>query len=316
MEISTTLLREKFVIRTASAAEEGVPMTVASNRLVIPLMNAKGDVIESFVIRSKNMHNCIRLAAVLIQAFQRAGALLNRPEPFSFEDAWTKLCSDHDRKYYADQWVSVYHKGKLIYEVGEPHLFLSVIEKCDAKNPGNYDGAVDMAEKSFAEMGRKVNISYTSNIGMVITAKPQMARGGLILRSPHKTTTFNFVVEQSDSYEIQPFMIFNICAAFLEGIQLGVRIGMANEKLRQNLIEKFSPEMKEAQSALGRLAQLNTEIRSFENRYGIRYRPEKPEFSMIVTEAERFQMGLIDQARAKAEAEAEEAAKAAAANPA
>ena len=36
-----------------------------------------------------------------------------------------------------------------------------------------------------------------------------------------------------------------------------MRIGMANEKLRQNLIEKFSPEMKEAQSALGRLAQLN-----------------------------------------------------------
>ena len=75
---------------------------------------------------------------------------------------------------------------------------------------------------------------------------------------------------------------------FLEGVQLAYLIGINTERLNQELIEKFSDEAKQTHHARERLNQLDAQINSMENRYKVRYRPERPMFDFIIGQAEKY----------------------------
>lgn len=294
VELNTTLLREKFTI-SDNLDDLSMPVVATSNRIPLMLLDASGQVSETFIIRAQNMHTTIRMAAQILQTFMRMGPLMARAEAYNFDEALVRILSDHESNYNPHRWVAVYNKGKIVFSVGEYHAFLDVIEKCDSINPGNYDRSVGIAEETFRKMGKDFSIQHESNIGMVIHVKPEIGRCGLVLRNPHKSTTFNFIAEtKEEGTNVPPLTCLNACAAFLEGVQLAVRIGMVNEKLRLKKIEKFSAEVKDAQSALRRMAQLNVSVGEMENRFRVHYRPEKPEFSAIVKEAEIFQRKLLN----------------------
>lgn len=311
LELNTTLLRERFVIRDlpspnaqtnapadgTAPAEEAETLTALSNRLVLPLRDANGDVSEVFIIRSRIMHAAVRMAAQILVSYKRSGPLLVRAEPFDFEEVWDRIRVPHDDIYFNHPWITVYSKKGLHFFSGDHHPFLDVIEKCDLKNPGNYDQAVLIAEETFKRMGRKVAISHSSNIGLVVNIKRHMGRCGLILRSPHKTTTFNLAVEKkNDEADVSPSACLNASAAFLEGIQLAVRIGINNEKIRQGAVEPYGTENKENISASKRLAELSREIKIFENNFAVHYRPERPDFPQLTHDAEMFQRQILQSA--------------------
>jgi len=299
LELNTTLLRERFLIRDRDVQDDGDHESIEalSNRLVIPLTNKRGDVVEVFVIRSRIMHSALRMAAQIVQSFLRSGPILLRGTKYNFDEVWAMIQNRHDVKYCDDPWICVYHEGRPIFSSGKYHPFLDVIEKCDLKNPGNYDHAVVIAEEAFKKMGRDVSISHSSNIGMVAHVKAQAGRCGMILRNPHKSTTFNFIAEQRTSdLSVTPYQCLNSCAAFLEGIQLSVRLGMNNEKIRRKIVNSTtSSEAQENISALSRLRVLNEEIENLESLLEVHYRPERPDFPALAREAEAFQALLLDQ---------------------
>ncbi len=270
----------------------GHPLTAVSNRLAVPLRDARGKIAETFIVRAQNMHICLRMAAKIVQTYGRAGPLMVRAAPFDFEGAYDSFTEDHERKFNPDRWVAVYHAGKLVFESGTRHPFLDVIEKCDAKNPGNYDESVHVAEDMFAKMGKPITINHDSNIGFVITVGRDNGRCGLILRNPNKRTTFNFIAEDKGENKVTITQCLVVAAAYLEGIQIAFHIGMTNEKLRLGLITRYSDDDKRADSGRRRLGRLNAEIRNFENSLDVRYRPEKPEFSTVVIDAEYFARDL------------------------
>lgn len=296
MEINTTLLREKFTIRDIT--DEGhAPIIATSNRIVLPLVTAEGREPEVFVIRAHTMHSCIRMAAQILQSFIRVGPIMAREPAFDFDAAWSMSCSQHEVTHNLSRWVAVYCKGREVYAFGERHPFFDVIEKCDMKNPGNYDRALVIAEETFGQMGRSVSIGYESNIGMVLNVRPTVGRCGLIHRGPEKNSTFNFVAEPKEDRQVSATLCMNVCAALLEGLQLAYKIGIINDKLKLSLIDKFSTEGRVGQSALHRLADLNIEITSFENRMAVYFRPEKPEFPAMVSEAERHHRRKYEESR-------------------
>lgn len=300
MEINTTLLRERFVIRDTE--NEGAATIVAvSNRLALPMHDGNGDLADTFIIRAQNMHSCIRMSAQLLQSFIRSGPLLSRNTPFDFADAWEKACSDYEIFYNKNRWVAIYHKGVEIFSSGAHHSFLNVIEKCDSKNPGNYDRSVKIAEDAFSKMGRKISISYEANIGMVLNVKPEIGRCGLVHRGVDRNSTFNFISEPDEAETVSPVHCMNICACFLEGLQLSFLIGTTNDKLRLSLIKKFSAEEKQAEQAVARIGQLGIELDVFESRYKLKFRPEKPEFSQAIIDAERAHRKNYTAREAKAE---------------
>lgn len=286
MEINTTLLREKFVIRDTENEGE-VAIIALSNRLALPMHDSNGNLTDTFIIRSHNMHGCLRMSAQLLQSFIRSGSLLGRDEPYDFADAWEKSCSDYEIAYNQSRWVAVYHKGVEIFASGAHHSFLNIIEKCDAKNPGQYDRSVKIAEDAFGKVGRKIAISYDANIGMVLNVKPDIGRCGLVHRGVDKNSTFNFTAEPAEAQTVSPVHCMNICGCFLEGLQLAHLIGTANDRVRLALITKFSDEERQAAQAIIRTEQLGIELGLFESRYKLKFRPEKPEFSEAIIDAER-----------------------------
>jgi hypothetical protein len=100
------------------------------------------------------------------------------------------------------------------------------------------------------------------------------------------------MAEDKGEAKIGAYQCLSTAAAYLEGIQLGFRIGAINAKLYLGIVSSNSAESKEADSGRKRLARLNVEIQSFENLFNVHYRPEKPSFSSVIEEAESFTRSL------------------------
>lgn len=290
MDFNTTLLREKFIIRDHDKDDSSsrVPMTAMSNRIVIPLLDHEGAIAETFVVRAQTMHAALRMATRLMNTFDREGPIFSRPVKYNYDETWEKICADYEQAHNPDRWIAVYTRGRKVYSSGKHHAFLDVIEKCDIQNKGgSYETSLELAESAFAHMGKKVTITHDSSIGMVFTVKHHKARCGLILRNPNKRTTFNYNAEVIDDAINIP-QALTVSAAFLEAIQLCFNMGMINEKIRVGVIDSFSTEAKKGEAARKRLEFLKAEISNFENRYDVKYRLEKPDFGLIVQDAENF----------------------------
>lgn len=285
-DLKSSLVREKFVLHDPNTEKQkSAPVIAVSNRYVLELSTQRSGKPEIFVVRAQNMHSCLRFSARLLQSFRLGGSILHRGTPFDWEAAWTSIANSYERAFNPQLWVAVYSRGQLVFSKGEHHPFLDVIEKCDYTNPDEYDFSVPLAERAFLETGKVVEIEHDSNIALVTTLSDDQARCGIILRGPNSTKTFTFTAYANPQEGFNPAQAMTIGASFLEGIQLAFMVGMNGEKIRIGQIERFSDEDKKTQEARQRIKHLAKEIRNFEELYDVRYRPEKPEFRTIHTEA-------------------------------
>lgn len=291
---NTSLLREKFVIRDALAktgsADAPSPVIAVSNRMVLPLRDEAKGVNETFVVRAQNMHSCARMAARIVQDFQENGAILDRTRPFDWRFAWLSITKGYETRFNPDRWVAVYNKGRIMYEDGEKqrHPFLDIIEQCDARNKGDYEQAVAVAEDAFKQAGKLVTIEHDSNVALVLNYTNEEARSGVIVRGPNRTMTFNFTARPRAGRPVKISQCLSVSAAFLEGIQLAFQVGMIKQKTLYELIDPGSEEATRGREASQKLGRLNGAVQQFENLLEVVYRPERPQFSLIVDEAQDF----------------------------
>jgi hypothetical protein len=289
VEFSTLLLREKFIIRDGDQGHlSATSVTATGNRVIVPLTNTQGHTLEKFIVRAQTMHTALRMAAKIVQSYQAQGPLMVRAEKFKFQEVWDDITEDFDRLYQRSKWCVVYNKGQRVFATGDHHIFLDLIEKCDAQNDQDYDASVRMAEKSFASMGRTVSISHDSHVAMVLTVKDKTARCGLILRNPKRKTTFNILAEQKTIDPVTIIQSLFIAATFLEGIQICFELGSKRKKFELRLEEVTEQDVRFEESAQKRLDRLTTDIDVFENQLSVRYRPEKPDFAEMIEHSEEF----------------------------
>ena len=284
-DFSTTLLREKFVIRDSAPFSDEAPVVALSNRMVIRTLPEDLRFCETFVLRAQNMHSCIRMGASLMQTTQAQGPVVNRPVAYEWSEQWGLIGRDYEQRHNPQAWIGVYHEGKLLYGEGQRHSFLDIIETCQKHNQNNYEEALVLAERAFQRAGKMVNIEYDSNIALVMNINAQQARCGIILRGADKTRTFNFTVRQAMTPAQIPRYL-NICAAFLEGIQLAFQIGAGQAKLHQGLIARTSDEARKIKASEDRMHQLIALIYTFEKNTEIHFRPDRPNLLKIMAEAE------------------------------
>ncbi len=284
MTFDTTLLREKFLINEHGKDSE--TMRVVSNRLALLLKSNDGQSMETFVVRAQTMHVCVRLAAHIMQSYQRNGTTFIKQESFDWKEIWDKTVSFHDNKHNSDLWAVIYKQGSVVFKTGKAHPFLDMIEKCDVNSNSEYDNSIPLAEKAFAKTGQPVNIVHESNMGLVITAKPEAGRCGIILRNALESATFSFSVKpnddaEEDSLNVTPSLCLNTSAAYLEGIQLAFTNGMAKAGIGNISSATVS-------SATKRLGEVSREIMQFENIYDVTYRPDKPDFGEVTKGSEVY----------------------------
>lgn len=291
-EFKTTLLREKFTLRDPSGELSDSPPVVAlSNRMVLPLARDDGQNSETFVIRTQNMHSCARLAAAIAKEYADRGMLTRRGAPFQWDLLWNDVIKGYEKDWNPDIWCAVYYKGRVVFEDGEHHPFLDIIEKCDAVSRDGYTESVQFAEQAFQQAGKTVKIDHDSNIALVISVKDEEAKGGVILRGANRKTTFNYTISQKKNAGGEPVRvptILTLSAAFLEGVQLAFNVGMINRKRATGLIEKYSDDDRKGKRGTERLTGLSQAIESVERKYNCNYRPDRPNFRAMVRDAEEF----------------------------
>ena len=286
-DFTASLLREKFLIfdpKLETSSYE--PVKAMSNRIQVDLRDDNGKLLETYIIRTHTMHSCARFAARVIQSFEVGGALMEREEPFQWDAAWDAVSDIYDSYYNDSRWACVYHEGKVIFENGERHALLDVIENCDYQSDDEYDYAIPAAENAFKAMGKVVKIEQESHVALAVSCEEKQARFGIILRAANGTTTFTFSVHATGKRKINIPQCLNAAAAFLEGIQLAFTVGMNAGKIQLGLVDAGSPEEKQTRDGRKHLSRLSAEIASLESSFGVRYRPDKPEFHKLAAEAE------------------------------
>lgn len=285
-EFSTTLLREKFIIRDPLPVSDDAPVIALSNRIVVPLPLKATDEPETFVVRAQNMHSCTRMAGRLLHSAQTEGPVHNRSHPYDWEMVWKEVTDAFERKYNENRWIAVYYRGKPVYQQGVHHPFLDIIEACDSRSEQEYGQTVEIAEGAFKQAGKVVKIEHDANVALVVSVRPDLGRCGIILRGADKTTTFNFTAKPMGGRPVKPSQCLSVSAAFLEGIQLSFQVGMGKEKLRHGLIERKSDAAKQIEEGEKRLARLMSGIRQFEQLSDVTYRPERPDFFKMLDDAQ------------------------------
>jgi hypothetical protein len=276
---NTTLLREKFTIQKGQENEK--PLIALSNRIQIDLPD------EPIIVRAQNMHGAVRMAARIIDSYNTDGSLLTRGTPVDWRAFWDSIAGDFEREHNQNRWIAIYNGGRCIYAAGDYHPFFDIIEKCQISNRGDYERSIPMAEENYRQTGEHVKIQYECNVALSVYVTEKNARFGVIVRGPLKTTTFNFTAAPKAETVFSQGACLTCAAAFLEGIQLAFTVGGNQKKLAKKLIETHSPEQEKTAEARRRLGFLKTEITEFEKAYNVHYRPERPDFQEIITEAKQ-----------------------------
>ncbi len=288
LEFNSSLLREKFIIQSQDQDDE--PIVAFSNRLAVSLVSPDGIDNETFIIRTQNMHSCARLAASIIKNFSEKGTLAHRATSVQWNELWGDIIKGYEKIWNPNIWCTIYYKGRIVYEDGEHHSFLDIIEQCDAANKDNYESSVELAEDIFSRAGKKVKIDHEANVALVVSANAEKAKCGIIVRAAKSVTTFNYTAtskEDSDR-KIHPYTTLTVAASFLEGVQLAFQIGMMKKKKEYKLIEQYSDEDRHLRRATNRMANLNKAISNYEGFFNVIYRPDRPIFKDIVIKAEEL----------------------------
>lgn len=306
----TSLLREKFTI-TETGTSGAAPVIALSNRMAVTFTNDLDQERETFVIRTQNMHSCVRLAAAIAREVSERGAISYRTTDFHWSHLWHDVIKGYEKDWNEQIWCAIYLNGRTVFREGTYHNFLDIIEQCDAVNKGEYVEALPFAEKIFQQAGKEVKIGYDANVALIVSVKAEEAKGGIVLRSARKKATFSFRAVKTDkprAEDLRPPTVLSVCAAYLEGMQLTFQVGMLNAKYALGMIEKYSDDYRRMDRSTRRIGALNRACIQFDTDFTVTYRPERPDFQRYVIEAQSAATRQIEADRAAKEAEAAETA--------
>jgi hypothetical protein len=296
MQVETSLLREKFDIKEVTAKKTemaGQEMCARSNRIEL---NLQADQLakETFIIRTDSMHLCARMAGQILENYENKGPFAPRLNHVKWDIIWDTALSDFEKRYNTGRWVVVYHKGKIVYAEGEHHSFLDIIEQFQSEEGVSYSDSLKLAEKAFQKAGRDVTIEYSSNVALALNMTREGGRCSTMLRAPKKTTTFHFYLkpkEEDEKISISQGLIS--AGNFLEGVNLSYFIGIVNAQIAMGEIDQYSNDGIQMSNAQRRIGDIQTKINSLENRYDVRYRPERPMFDLIIGHIVKYAMERI-----------------------
>lgn len=310
---SSTLLREKFDIEeappdketltkkesrsgTAAASKKQAPdlnqladdrkkegLTVVSNRMALFLRDCQGAPGLDIIIRTHTMHSCVRMAAEIAKIYY-SEKKKPKPEIYDWPAIWAKVMHEEQQELDPDFWGAVFIEGRRVFSTPEYHVFFDVIEKFSYRHKTDYEASIAEAEKAFDKAGKKVLIDYDSQIAAIFDIDDKRTKCGLILRSPQKTTTCNFIVTHYAValHHIMP--AFLLTSLYLEGIHHGFVIGYHESLIGTRRAENISLSEAIILQSRKHIYDIQETIRKVEKKVNVAYRPERPSFRKIIKE--------------------------------
>ena len=283
----SSLTREKFVVKDVASANPDAVLVEYSNRLELNLITPDGDAHEDFVIRCQNMHVCVRLAAKMYASFRVGGPIMNRPERYRWEEAFAAVTSEYERRFNPALWIAVYTStGKLAFSHGDNPVLVDVIEMLGAKTDGTQTGGLSSTRGALEAAGKQVDIEHDSNIALSLNLETFKGSVAIEVMGEERATSLRFNVSQKEAgQELNIPLVMNAAAAALEAIELCHYAGYGEQKRAMNLVIPKSDEENQIEAAAGRINGLDGEIRTMEGAFTVSYRPERPDFAEMKSEA-------------------------------
>lgn len=241
------------------------------------------------------MHSVIRLAARLFDILEpsRDKKTLTKPDAKILKELWDGVTSDVFNKAEGN-WATAYTDGELLFASADHHPFIDLIEKQVGGSEASYDMNVMITAENFNAAGFPgMSIEHDTNVALVLTLEKERGRCGLIYRHPQRTTTFSYSLtpdNQPNGFDMRERVphVLEMAADFLESIQLCYASAAEGAKGLNQSNEKID-------AYRNRLVDLNSSIDKFEDGVHVAYRPERPDFTRFLQEA---QMLLVRRARA------------------
>lgn len=281
------MIRERCTIRDEALGNVG--SHILSNRLSVPIGT------HTLNVRGQNMHSVTRLAARLFDVLvdSKDQKTIAKPDASVLKGMWDGVADDVFNNRDGN-WASAYLDGELIFASDKHHPFLDLIEKQVGQSEASYDMNVMITAENFNAAGFPgMSVEHDTNVALVLTLEKERGRSGLIYRHPQRTTTFSYSLtpqNQPDSFDMRERVpaILEMAADFLESIQLCYASAAEGAKgLAQDGAKVDAYRM--------RLGDLHKSIDGFEEGMHVAYRPERPNFTRFLQEA---QMLLVRRSRA------------------
>jgi hypothetical protein len=270
----TSLVREKIVFlpQDAEGGDEE-PTVIRSNRIYLRLV--KGDVTDNVVIRAQNMGDTLRMAARVVEDHMWKGALSTRKPPW--RSMWQQAVSLYGAHFNTENnWVAVYIDGKNVYETTKSP-FTDVVERCALATLYNYDETLKTVETVMDKLEKPVQVKHSANIAAIFRDSGEITRTSLMHRGGTRHHTFHFTAEGGEAGRIERIAdCFAIAGAFLEAIELNILLANPETALASDAIGAHSGRAEKLEAARQRHIQIKHAVNSFENRFTVNYRPDKP----------------------------------------
>lgn len=273
-DFNASLVREKIIFDDATSGNKE-SIIIKSNRIFLSLAD-KGGKTEKIVVRTQNMHTTLLMAAKIMFSFYRNGHLMTRSTPFDWEAQWDTVLLNYEREFNPDIWAAIYVDGKNVFKT-KTSPFVDVIEKCALLTIDNYDATMEVTESALKQVGHAMRINHMSKVAAVFHDGQSTLKCGIIHREDGHDTTFNFTATGGETHN-RVVQSLNVAAAFLEAINLRHVTRSLKSSLRKHEIKQISKGENQLRSATSRMAALDKMIRTFDDMYGVQYRPEKPKF--------------------------------------
>src|SRR5690606_2829809 len=115
---------------------------------------------DHFVLRTQNMHSCVRLGAAIAREFYERGSIRQRVQQFRWDFIWRDVVKGYEKDWNDKIWGVIYQNGRPIFSDGNHHPFLDIIEQCALHAKGEYKNCLPFAEQAFQQAGKIVKIDY------------------------------------------------------------------------------------------------------------------------------------------------------------
>lgn len=272
----TSLVREKIVFLPQEAeGGDAEPTVIRSNRIYLRLV--KGDVTDNVVIRAQNMADTLRMAARVVEDHMWKGPFKTRKPHWG--SMWQQAVSLYGAHFNAENnWVAVYIDGKNVYETTKSP-FTDVVERCALATLYNYDETLKTVETVMDKLEKPVQIKHSGNIAAIFRDSGEMTRTSLMHRGETRQRSFHFTAEDGEAGRIERIAAcFAIAGAFLEAIEISILLANPETALASGASGAHSGRAERLEAARQRQSHIAHAVNSFENRFTVNYRPEKPDF--------------------------------------
>jgi hypothetical protein len=272
----TSLVREKIVFLPQEAeGGDATPTVIRSNRIYLRLV--KGDVTDNVVIRAQNMADTLRMAARVVEDHMWKGPFKTRKPPWG--SMWQQAVSLYGAHFNAENnWVAVYIDGKNVYETTKSP-FTDVVERCALATLYNYDETLKTVETVMDKLEKPVQIKHSANIAAIFRDSGEATRTSLMHRGETRQRSFHFTAEDGEAGRIERIAAcFAIAGAFLEAIEISILLANPETALASSASGAHSGRAERLEAARQRQSHITHAVNSFENRFTVNYRPEKPDF--------------------------------------